>query len=86
MAFSGMGRRRAGAAPDADLTLQIGRADAQAVATGQVEPSVAYMRGRLKATGDGALLLGLLASTATDGYQEWRRETVDRADPKLTTS
>ena len=27
------------------------------------------MRGRLKATGDGALLLELLKSTATDGYR-----------------
>ncbi len=37
--------------------------------TGEMEPSVAFMRGRLKATGDGGLLLGLLASTATDSYR-----------------
>jgi len=63
-----------GAAPDADLTLTISRADADSVASGEVEPSVAYMRGRLKAAGDGALLLGLLASTGTARYQEWLRQ------------
>jgi hypothetical protein len=65
-----------GSVPDADLTLTIARDDAQAVASGEVEPSVAYMRGRLKASGDGALLLGLLASTATDGYRDWRRRVM----------
>lgn len=65
-----------GAAADADLTLTITRADAEAVASGAVEPSVAYMRGRLKATGEGALLLGLLASTATDSYRDWRRRVM----------
>jgi hypothetical protein len=62
-----------GAAPDSDLSLTIGRADAEAVAKGDMEPSVAYMRGRLKATGDGGLLLGLLASTTTDVYRTWRQ-------------
>jgi hypothetical protein len=36
-----------------------------------VEPSVAYMRGRLKAAGDGALLLAFLESTAGDGREAW---------------
>jgi hypothetical protein len=65
-----------GAAPDANLTLTIGRTDALAVARGDVEPSVAYMRGRLKATGDGGLLLGLLAATATDAYGTWRQRVM----------
>jgi hypothetical protein len=62
-----------GAVADADLSLSIGHGDARAVATGEVEPSVAYMRGRLKASGDGALLLGFLASTGTDAYREWHQ-------------
>jgi putative sterol carrier protein len=65
-----------GAAADADLVLTIARDDAQAVASGEMEPSVAFMRGRLKASGDGALLLGLLASTATDTYRDWRRRVM----------
>ena len=67
-----------GSAPDANLTLTIGRADAEAVAKGDVEPSVAYMRGRLKAAGDGGLLLGLLASTATKAYRDWRQHIAAR--------
>ncbi len=69
-----------GAAPDADLALVIAYPDARPVAAGEIEPSVAYMRGRLKATGDGALLLGLLASTATEEYREWRQGAMDLAD------
>jgi hypothetical protein len=65
-----------GSVADADLTLTIARADAEDVASGEVEPSVAYMRGRVKASGDGALLLGLLASTASDNYREWRRQVM----------
>jgi hypothetical protein len=56
----------------ADLVLSVGSADAWAVAAGEMDPSVAYMRGRLKASGNGALLLGLLASTATEDYRSWR--------------
>jgi hypothetical protein len=70
-----------GAAAGADLTLVIGRDDARAVAVGKMEPSVAFMRGRLKATGDGSLLLGLLASTATPAYRQWREQAMELADP-----
>jgi hypothetical protein len=68
-----------GGLADADLALTITRADAQEVASGEVEPSVAFMRGRLKATGSGALLLGLLASTATDSYRGWRQQVMGSA-------
>ncbi|MGH9115451.1 MAG: SCP2 sterol-binding domain-containing protein [Acidimicrobiales bacterium] len=61
-----------GAGPEADLALSISAADALTVVAGEVEPSVAFMRGRLKATGDGALLLAFLASTAGADYAEWR--------------
>jgi hypothetical protein len=70
---------------DADLVVTIGEADAALVAAGEVDPSVAYMRGRLKATGDGALLLGWLASTATDAYDEWRRRAIEQAGAPPTT-
>jgi hypothetical protein len=68
-----------GGVADADLVLTIARGDAEAVASGEVEPSVAYMRGRLKATGSGGLLLGLLASTATDSYRGWRQRMIGQA-------
>jgi hypothetical protein len=62
----------AGPAPDASLTLTATAADASDVLGGRVEASVAFMRGRLKATGEGALLLAFLASTASDGFADWR--------------
>ncbi len=72
-----------GSVPDASLLLTIAYSDAQAVASGEVEPSVAFMRGRLKASGDGGLLLGVLRSTATDNYRDFRQRVV--GDGVLTT-
>lgn len=60
-----------GVGTDAKLALAIARDDAWTVLAGEVEPSVAFMRGRLKATGDGSLLLEFLQSTTTGGYREW---------------
>lgn len=62
-----------GVLADADLVLTVARDDAWTVLTGEVEPSVAFMRGRLKATGDGGLLLELLESTTAGGYRDWRQ-------------
>lgn len=57
---------------DAGLQLTLAAADAGDVLSGRVEPSVAFMRGRLKATGDGGLLLAFLESTTADGFAAWR--------------
>jgi putative sterol carrier protein len=66
-----------GANGDADtggpaVAFTITAAEAPDVLSGQVEPSVAFMRGRLKASGDGGLLLAFLASTTTNGFSAWR--------------
>lgn len=61
-----------GVAADADLSLSMAAADAREVFSGRVEPSVAFMRGRLKASGDGALLLSFLRSTAEPSFVAWR--------------
>jgi hypothetical protein len=63
-----------GAFPDADLELTASAPDAAAVFKGEVEPSVAFMRGRLKASGSGRLLLGFLRSTATPEFEKWRQQ------------
>lgn len=60
-------------AGDADLSLTLGAGDGAEVLSGRVEPSVAFMRGRLKASGSGGLLLAFLESTTSDGFGEWRR-------------
>jgi hypothetical protein len=57
---------------DADLSLTLGAADAPEVLSGRVEPSVAFMRGRLKTSGSGGLLLAFLESTTSEGFAEWR--------------
>lgn len=62
-----------GAAPEPTLSLSLSAADAPEVLSGRVEPSVAFMRGRLKASGDGSLLLAFLSSTTHDGFEDWRR-------------
>lgn len=62
----------AGAADDPKLTLTATAADAADLLAGRVEPSVAFMRGRLKASGEGSLLLAFLASTSTSGFEAWR--------------
>ena len=58
----------------ADLALTLASDDAVQVLSGAVEPSVAFMRGRLKANGDGGILLSFLQSTTADGFEAWRRE------------
>jgi putative sterol carrier protein len=63
-----------GSKADADLVLTIAAADAVDVISGAVEPSVAFMRGRLKASGNGGLLIGFLASTTAQGYEAWREQ------------
>jgi hypothetical protein len=57
---------------DAELQLTLAKPDAADVLSGRVEPSVAFMRGRLKASGDGALLLSFLESTTAEGFGAWR--------------
>lgn len=57
----------------AGLVLLAAGDDAIAVLKGEVEPSVAFMRGRLKASGEGGLLLGFLKSTTSPEFAGWRR-------------
>ena len=64
----------AGTDASADLVLLLTSDDALEVLRGDVEPSVSFMRGRLKASGDGALLLGFLKSTTEPGFAAWREK------------
>jgi hypothetical protein len=66
--------------PDADLVLTLAGPDAVDVLSGAVDPSVAFMRGRLKAAGDGGLLLAFLLSTTSTEFQTWRRGVAALAD------
>lgn len=69
-----------GKLPDADLLLTLAGADAAGVVSGAVTPSVAFMRGRLKAAGDGSVLLAFLASTTAPEFESWRSQVAALAD------
>jgi putative sterol carrier protein len=56
--------------PRADVSLTIPHAEAQAMLAGELDPNVAFMRGRMKTAGDPGLLLDLLSATAA--YAQWR--------------
>jgi hypothetical protein len=62
---------------DADLVLTMTGADAATVLSGDVEPSVAFMRGRLKASGDGRLLLAFLRSTTEPSFADFLDRVAD---------
>ena len=57
-----------------DLALVIPPTDARAVASGALQPAAAYMQGKLKATGDMALMLRLVKSSGTPTFDVWRSQ------------
>jgi putative sterol carrier protein len=60
----------AGPGTDADATFSLSGPDARAVLAGDLDLSVAFMQGRLKVSGSMAVVLDLLALSATDGARE----------------
>ena len=62
---------------DATLTLTVPFTDAAAIARGELDPSVAYMQGRLKAAGDTGALLNLLS--------RWESQDAGRLRDELRT-
>ena len=74
--------RLVGVAPgpgsDPDATLSLSASDARGVLAGDLDPSVAFMQGRLKVSGAMGLVLDLLALSATDGARERRTRVAAR--------
>ena len=64
-----------------DLVLTISPHDAELVRGGELAPSVAFMQGRLKTAGDNALLLQLLAFSATPGFSDLLAQLTRQAAP-----
>lgn len=52
----------AGPSATPDVTLTLTHADAVAMAQGELDPGVAFMRGRMKTAGDPGLVLDVLAA------------------------
>jgi putative sterol carrier protein len=73
--------RMVGCAPgrirDPEVVLSSGWQDARAMAAGELDPGVAFMQGRLKVTGSMAVVLMLLALTATPDGRELRRRIAE---------
>ena len=64
--------------PAAEVMLVAPRPLAAELASGRVEPSVAFMQGRMKTSGDQAALLRVLAVTATPEYEAAIRTSAER--------
>ena len=56
----------AGSLPSPDVTLTVTDADARAIVAGELDPSVAFMQGRMKVVGAMGPVIDLLALAATD--------------------
>lgn len=65
---------------DPDLIFRVSYEDVVAMHKGELEPSVAFMQGRLKADGDQALWLQLLAITATPIFQQSRKSIAEHSE------
>jgi hypothetical protein len=66
---------------DAALALTIPAPDLRAIVDGSLEPSVAFMQGRLKAAGDTGALFRLLSCTRTPEFAALRAEVQSLTDP-----
>ncbi len=60
-----------GSPPGSDLTLSVDASEAKTILSGRLQLSVAFMRGRLKSSGDDALALAFLRSTSDPGFSRW---------------
>jgi predicted lipid carrier protein YhbT len=61
----------------ADVTLTTARPDAMAMASGKLDPNVAFMQGRMKVAGSMGIMMRLLPVTNTPEYQELRRRIAE---------
>ena len=66
-----------GGVGDSEVTLTTAWADAVALQTGQLDPSVAFMQGRMKVAGSMSLVMELLPVTNTPEYQDLRRRIAE---------
>jgi hypothetical protein len=60
----------AGGLADAAVSLTLPYADAMAIVRGELQPSVAFMQGRMKTAGDPGIMLEVLAATARASFRD----------------
>jgi hypothetical protein len=66
-----------GPLPDAEVTLTASWADRVRIAGGELDINVAFMQGKVKASGNMAKLLSLLPLTATPEYKQLQEQVRD---------
>jgi putative sterol carrier protein len=64
----------------ADVTLSMSWDDAVAMHQGALDPSVAFMQGRMKVAGSMEIVLALLAVTATAAFGDLRGQVAELTD------
>ncbi len=69
-----LGRAEVGRIEDPDVSLTVGWDDAVAVQRGELDPNVAFMRGRLKVNGSMGVMTRLLAMAHTPECRERQRK------------
>ena len=70
----------AGPRPGAEVALTVPYDDLVAILRGELQPTVAYMRGSMKTAGDPGALLGVLAATATPEFGAARESAAAATD------
>jgi hypothetical protein len=63
-----------------DVTLTLTDPDARAIVAGDLDPSVAFMQGRMKVVGAMGLVLDLLALAGTDEFRARRARVAELTD------
>jgi hypothetical protein len=71
---------RLGAVADADVTVTVPYPTWVLIDRGELDPSVAFMRGAVKTAGDPGRWLEILAATRTPAYREVQTEVRARTD------
>ncbi len=69
-----------GTVDDPDVTLTLSWSDAAAVQAGTLDPSVAFMQGRMKVAGSMALVLELLSEAREPDQAELHRRVAELTD------
>lgn len=69
-----------GSKSDAEIVISISWDDAVQIQQGALNPSVAFMQGRMKASGNMTKFLTLLSSTAWPQFEEWQQKLREKTE------
>jgi putative sterol carrier protein len=73
-------RNALGADDDADFTMLVPRKEFEAVVRGELDPTVGYMQGRIKVTGNIGRMLSVLPATTSAEWSDAMARLADATD------